>query len=308
MMLLDLSFNALQGSIPVEIAKFSNLALSLNLSNYNFQGEIPAGIGKLVSILALDLSGNRLSGGIPSSIGSCISMEYLNLSDNMLVGTIPEALKGMRYLKVIDLAHNQLIGNVPQWIINDHLLENLNLSYNNLTGNVPNTRRFNSSSFMGNLGLCGGSELLGLPPCEVQKQKRKRNKWVYLVIAIAVSCPLLVLVLVFTCLFFCKKEARNQSHSILMANHFGNQTFTQRELEIATAGFDEVNLLGRGSYGSVYKAVIENGRSVVAVKVLHGDSLQSSKAAEGSTRYCLESSTAIWSEWLDQLGVQSSEL
>ncbi|KAF5454025.1 hypothetical protein F2P56_023723 [Juglans regia] len=207
----------------------------------------------------MDLSGNRLSGAIPSSIRSCISLVYLNLSNNMLEGTIPEDLKLITYLSVLDLAHNQLTGKVP--------------------GEVPNTRRFNRSSFM---GLCGDPEQLGLPPCEVQKQKQRRNKSSY-VIAIAVSCTLLFLVLVAVFIFCCcccfRKEATNLSHSIVLAfpiNH-GNQTFTQRELEIATDGFSEENLLGRGSFGSVYKAIMDKGKSVLAVKVLDGESVQSYK-------------------------------
>ncbi|KAG2694836.1 hypothetical protein I3760_08G162800 [Carya illinoinensis] len=284
MMRLDLSFNALRGSIPREISSFSKLALSLNLSNNYFQGEIPAGIEKLVYVLAIDLSENRLSGAIPSLIGSCISLELLNLSHNILDGTIPEALKLIKHLKVLDLAHNQLTGDFPIWIINGQFLMNLNLSYNSLTGEVPNTRRFNRSSFMGNLGLCGGSELLGLPRCEAQKQKHKRNKKLYYVLAITLSCALLFLVLVavFVCRFFFKKETVNLSLSKLMSSpiNFGNRTFTQRELEIATAEFDEANLLGRGSYGSVYKAIIDHGNSVVAVKVLHEESIQSLKSCK----------------------------
>ncbi|XP_041021027.1 LRR receptor-like serine/threonine-protein kinase FLS2 [Juglans microcarpa x Juglans regia] len=281
MMLLDLSFNALQGSIPREISSFSKLSLSLNLSNNNFQGEVPSGIGQLVYVLAIDLSENRLSGAIPSLIGSCISLEHLNLSHNMLDGTIPEALKMITHLKVLDLAHNQLTGDFPIWITNGQFLMNLNLSYNSLTGEVPNTIRFNRSSFMGNLGLCGGSDLLGLPRCEAQKQKKKRNKKFFYVLAITLSCTLLFLVLVavFVYRFFYKKETVNLSHSKLTSSpiNFGNRTFTQRELEIATAEFDEANLLGRGSYGSVYKAIIDDGDSVVAVKVLHGESIQSLK-------------------------------
>ncbi|XP_041020544.1 probable LRR receptor-like serine/threonine-protein kinase At3g47570 [Juglans microcarpa x Juglans regia] len=50
--------------------------------------------------------------------------------------------------------------------------------------------------------------------------------------------------------------------------NFGNRTFTQRELEIATAEFDEANLLGMGSYVLVYKAIIDDGNSVVAVKFM----------------------------------------
>lgn len=44
--------------------------------------------------------------------------------------------------------------------------------------------------------------------------------------------------------------------------------------------FDTANLLGRGSYGTVYKAIIDDGNPVVAVKVLHGESIQSLKSCK----------------------------
>jgi hypothetical protein len=53
MMQLDLYFNSLQGPLPSEIGVFANLGLSLNLSNNNLDGEIPATIGNLVSVQLL---------------------------------------------------------------------------------------------------------------------------------------------------------------------------------------------------------------------------------------------------------------
>ncbi|KAL6278623.1 hypothetical protein ACE6H2_022224 [Prunus campanulata] len=281
MMLLDLSFNSLQGSVPVQIGLLSNLDFSLNLSNNHFEGQLPTSIGKLVSLQAIDFSKNKFDGVIPGLIGSCISLVYLNLSKNMLEGTIPRSLKSITYLEVLDMSHNRLNGTVPIWIADEHMIKNLNLSYNNLSGEVPYTGRitfFNKSSFLGNVGLCGGSAQLGLPPCEVQKQKGRTKNWVIysVVAAVAVSC---VVGAVFVHRFFFRKYSKT-AHGMLMAppGKHGSRSFTERELETATLGFNEANLLGRGTFGSVYKAIIDNGESTVAVKVLHGDSNQSFKS------------------------------
>ncbi|KAF3454472.1 hypothetical protein FNV43_RR04919 [Rhamnella rubrinervis] len=283
LMLLDLSCNSLNGSIPKQIRLLSNLALSLNLSNNNFEGKIPDSVGKLISVQAIDFSKNKLSGIIPTSIGGCISMVYLNLSDNKLEGPIPGSLKQIASLEVLDLARNQLNGTVPIWIGDKQMIKYLNLSYNRLSGEVPSIGRlsnFNRSSFLGNVGLCGGSAVMGLPPCEVQKQRHKTRKWVvvYAIAAVAVSCVLFLLVSIFICCFF-RKEDNKEDDAMLMASpgHHGNRTYTQRELEIATIGFNEAYLLGEGSFGSVYKAIMDDGNSVIAVKVLHGDSSQSYK-------------------------------
>ena len=283
-MLLDLSFNNLQGSLPTEISRFSNLALSLSLSHNKLEGELPASIGNLASLLAIDLSENKFFGVIPSSIGRCISLEYLNLSHNMLEGTIPESLKQIINLGYLDLAFNNLTGNVPIWIGDSKKIKNLNLSYNRLTGEVPSSGRFKNlgrSSFMGNMGLCGGSKPMGLHPCDFQKQEHKKRKWHYYLFAISITCSLIILVLIAltVCCFF-KNRRADAGPTILLdsSTHHGSQTLTERELEIATGGFDEANLLGKGSFGRVYKAIINDGQTVVAVKVLQEECSQGYKS------------------------------
>ncbi|KAJ6974318.1 receptor-like protein kinase [Populus alba x Populus x berolinensis] len=284
MMQLDLSFNNFQGPLPPEITLLANLGLFLNFSNNNLDGEIPASIGKLVSVQAIDLSVNKFSGMISSSIGSCASLEYLNLSKNMIEGTIPESLKQITYLKVLDLSFNQLTGRVPIWLANASVMQNFNFSYNRLTGEVPSTGRFknlNGSSMIGNAGLCGGSALMRLQPCVVQKKRRKARKWAYYLLAFTISSLLLLMfVWVWVRKLFNKKAEAESEEPILMASpsFHGGRNLTQRELEIATNGFNDANLLGRGSFGSVYKAWIDDSISCVAVKVLNEDNRQSYKS------------------------------
>lgn len=276
LMLLDLSYNRLRGSIPPQIGSFPNLALSLNLSNNGFIGSIPETIGKLVSLESIDLSKNNFSGVIPSAIEGCISLIYLNFSNNVLQGPIPESLKLITDLEVLDLTRNQLNGTIPAWIGDKDTIKTLNLSYNRLSGEVPKTRNFsffNRSSFLGNLGLCGGSSTMGLPPCEIQHQKHKKKKVFYVILAVIPSCVLLLLVAFIIWYFFLREKYKKQGViPTAFPTIHGRRIYTQRELEIATAGFNEANLLGRGGFGSVYKATMHDGRTTVAVKVLHEES------------------------------------
>ncbi|KAL5566087.1 hypothetical protein UlMin_029251 [Ulmus minor] len=279
LMLLDLSYNHLQGSVPAQIGLLKDLVFSLNLSNNNFEGHIPDTIGNMVSVEAIDLSKNNFSGVIPSLIGRCISLGYLNFSNNMLQGLIPESMKQLTQLEALDLSRNQLNGSIPVWIAEEKI-KLLNLSFNRLSGEFPSSgrfRNFGKSSFLGNLGLCGGSALMGLPPCEVQHQKQKmKNKLLYVILAVILCCILLLVAFVTLYVFF-KRRDRKQDDAKLttFSSVEGTQTYTQRELEFATDDFDEANLLGKGSFGSVYKATMDHGKTVVAVKVFNEEYGQS---------------------------------
>ncbi|KAK9673042.1 hypothetical protein RND81_12G142800 [Saponaria officinalis] len=94
---LDLSCNALVGSIPDEITNLTGL-IGLNLSHNHLTGIIPK-IGKMTSLESLDLSNNNLSGTIPSSMSNLTWLISINLSNNKLHGQIPT---GSQLQNIID--------------------------------------------------------------------------------------------------------------------------------------------------------------------------------------------------------------
>ncbi|XWS64575.1 hypothetical protein CRYUN_Cryun05aG0015300 [Craigia yunnanensis] len=57
----------------------------------------------------------------------------------------------------------------------------------------------------------------------------------------------------------------------------GVQIFTYKELELATDYFSEVNVIGNGGFGVVYKGVLTDG-TVAAIKRLHRDGKQGERA------------------------------
>lgn len=81
-------------------------------------------------------------------------------------------------------------------------------------------------------------------------------------------CGLLGLALVLSFLIFCwlTSEKKQSSVPTLLKDPFLNISY--RELLKATDGFSSANLIGMGSFGSVYKGILESDKSVVAVKVL----------------------------------------
>ncbi|KAJ4916271.1 Protein kinase superfamily protein [Raphanus sativus] len=60
----------------------------------------------------------------------------------------------------------------------------------------------------------------------------------------------------------------------------GAKSFTFKELASATRNFREVNLLGEGGFGRVYKGRLDSGQ-VVAIKQLNPDGLQGNREFVG---------------------------
>ncbi|KAL3573494.1 hypothetical protein D5086_024107 [Populus alba] len=281
---LYLGRNKLQGSIPDEMGQMENLGL-LDLGNNSITGSIPSSLGNLSQLRYLDLSQNSLSGNIPIKLSQCTLMMQLDLSFNNFQGPLPPEITLLANLGLfLNFSNNNLDGEIPASIGKLVSVQAIDLSVNKFSGEVPSTGRFknlNGSSMIGNAGLCGGSALMRLQPCVVQKKRRKARKWAYYLLAFTISSLLLLIfVWVWVRKLFNKKAEAESEEPILMASpsFHGGRNLTQRELEIATNGFNDANLLGRGSFGSVYKAWIDDSISCVAVKVLNEDNRQSYKS------------------------------
>ncbi|KAL8517040.1 hypothetical protein ACS0TY_015318 [Phlomoides rotata] len=133
---LDLSSNALTGTIPSDIGNFSRL-VALNLSRNSLVGSIPASVGGLNTSFVLDVSYNRLTGSVPPEIGRAVSLQQLRLESNFLTGSIPTSIKNCSSLTSLVLSRNNLTGSVPDALTNLSNLELLDLSFNNLSGSLP---------------------------------------------------------------------------------------------------------------------------------------------------------------------------
>lgn len=298
---LTLDHNFLTGKIPTSLSKMGNLE-TINLGHNHIDGIIPNEFANLSKLQILDLSNNAINGSVPSFTSS--NLTVLVLDNNRLNGPIPDTIGNLSSLNKLSLSHNNFTGGIPKSVGNLKNLDSLNLSYNSLSGVVPSSllKKFNSSSFVGNLQLCGysistpcSSPSISPSPSSSQvlpsnkNNKKSRKLSTKDIILIAAGALLLVLLLLCCSLLCCiirKRAARSKSKKgktdISMPVpvpsgtdvvetgetggklvHFsGTFVFTADDLLCATA-----EIMGKSTYGTSYKATLEDG-NMVAVKRL----------------------------------------
>ncbi|CAL2264023.1 unnamed protein product [Prunus armeniaca] len=270
---LDLSNNKLSGAIPQQVIGLPSLSLRLNLSRNHFTGSLPMEVGKLKSLGELDVSNNMLSGELPSSLGSCESLEVLHLQDNFFKGSIPSSMIGLKGIEELDLSRNNLSGEIPKFLGDFVFLKKLDLSFNEFWGAVPTGggafKNASAISITGNTKLCGGIADLQLPKCKSQKGGSSRSS--KLIIPLVLSgLALLLIVMVMSCFFLCSSRRKRKEIPLsTLASNFLQVSYAT--LLRATDEFSSANLIGAGSFGSVYKGILDDNdkHQLVAVKVFN---------------------------------------
>ncbi|KAK0588900.1 hypothetical protein LWI29_006827 [Acer saccharum] len=161
---LDLSWNSLNGSIPMSVGNLKGL-ITLVISHNHLSGEIPHQFWSNMPFLSiLDMSYNNLSGSIPKSIGSLSSIKFLILSNNNLSGDLPPSLQNCTSMESLDLGDNKLSGNLPAWIGESMpSLSILSLRSNFFGGNIPS--QICSLSTLHILDLSHNNLSGFIPPC-----------------------------------------------------------------------------------------------------------------------------------------------
>ncbi|XP_062219654.1 receptor kinase-like protein Xa21 [Phragmites australis] len=264
---LNLSYNKLQGNIPIEVFSVTTMT-TCALSYNNLEGPIPPEVSNLKQLAELHLSSNKLSGEIPSTIRECQGLQTIKMDNNLLTGNISRSFGTIKGLVLLNLSHNNLSGSIPIELGNLHFLAQLDLSYNHLEGEVPISGVFENAtavSLNGNWDLCGGEPYLHMPSCHHVSPRARRQYYLIRVLIPIFGFMSLILLIYFILL---EKKIPRSRHvsSLSLGEHFPKVSY--EDLVQATGNFSESNLVGKGSYGSVYRGKLVLSKLEVAVKVL----------------------------------------
>lgn len=290
------------GHIPANtLGKLDALAV-LSLRSNLLYGNLPSDITSLPSLHYVYLQHNNFSGSIPTSFSS--QLNVLDLSFNSFTGKIPQTIANLTQLTGLSLQNNTLSGPIPD--LNHTRLKHLNLSYNHLNGSIPlSLQKFPNSSFIGNSLLCGPplnpcspvlsppspSPAFSAPPAMPHKQRSKVKLTMGAIIAIAIGGSAVLFLIALIILCCCLKKKDNGGSSVLKGKavsggrsekpkeEFGSgvQEPEKNKLvffEGCSYNFDledllraSAEVLGKGSYGTAYKAVLEESTTVVVKRL-----------------------------------------
>jgi LRR receptor-like serine/threonine-protein kinase FLS2 len=266
---LYLDSNRLTSTIPLSLWSLTYI-LEVNLSSNSLSGPLSFKIENMKVLRLLNLSRNQLSGHIPTTIGSLKDLANLSLADNQLEGSIPGSFGELVSLESLDLSGNNLSGEIPKSLEALSQLKYLNVSFNRLQGKIPIGGpfvHFSAASFMSNDGLCGAPQL-HVPPCKEGVSRPKKTAIHILKFVLpTIGVTMLVVVLVFVWTRYQKRKMKIpvEGNPLPLAVW---RRISQQEILQATEGFNASNLLGKGSFGSVYQGRLSDGM-IVAIKVFN---------------------------------------
>ncbi|KAL6978906.1 hypothetical protein U1Q18_020572 [Sarracenia purpurea var. burkii] len=257
-----------------------NKVLNIHLSNMGLKGEFPRGLANCSSLTGLDLSRNELYGNIPSNISNLIQyVTNLDLSSNNFSGEIPLGLANCGYLNTLKLDSNHLSGQIPAELGLLGRLKIFSVANNYLTGQVPAFSKnvtISPENYANNAGLCGGP----LSPCSATSKKTHPG----IIVGAAVGGAIVAAIGVVIGMFFLRRVSKKKKEGDPEENKWAKgikgakgmkiSTFEKSvskmklgDLMKATNNFSKDYIIGSGRTGTMYKAMLEDGTSLMVKRL-----------------------------------------
>ncbi|PHU19076.1 hypothetical protein BC332_10227 [Capsicum chinense] len=265
---IHLSSNKLSINIPPSLGNLHDLVV-LDLSSNNMVGSLSPEIGNLKAVTKMDLLMNQFSNRIPREIGGLQNLAHLTLRHNKLQGSIPDSMNNMVGLEFLDLSHNNISGIIPKSLEKLQNLKYFNISVNKLYGEIPSggpLKNLSSQFFIYNDALCGSSRF-SVPPCPTSS-KHKSNRKNLLVLFILLVIAFVFVPMTFVLLWIRYRRGKSVPQQADLLSTVARSRISYYELLRATNALSESNLIGSGSFGSVYKGILRSGIAI-AVKVFN---------------------------------------
>ncbi|XP_034693177.1 probable inactive receptor kinase At5g58300 isoform X1 [Vitis riparia] len=277
---LSLRSNHLNGNLPSDVLSLPSLQY-MYLQHNNFSGNIPSSLPPL--LILLDISFNSIVGNIPATIQNLTHLTGLNLQNNSLTGPIP--VINLPRLNHVNLSYNDLNGSIPYFF---HKFPASSFEGNSLLCGQP----LNHCSSVTPSPSPSPSSIPS--PATVSPEPRDSNKKklsIGAIIAIAIGGSA-VLCLLFVAILLCCLKKKDGEGTVLQKGKSLSSGKSEKPKEDFGSGVQEpeknklaffegssynfdledllrasAEVLGKGSYGTAYKAILEEG-TIVVVKRL----------------------------------------
>ncbi|KAG6428486.1 hypothetical protein SASPL_112738 [Salvia splendens] len=292
---LSLRSNRLSGPLPADLSNLKSLR-NVYLQRNQLSGEFPPSLAELTRLNRLDLSSNNFTGPIPFALNNLTHLTGLFLQSNGFTGKLPNLSAAAASLDAFNVSDNSLNGSIPAALAkfpSSSFANNLQLCGAPLP---PCSPFFPSPAPSPDLE----------PPPGVAGQKKHRKLSTAAIVGISIAGGLLALFLLLALIFFLiKKRKSNQTAktykppsttaavagSAVAAGAAEIGTSSSKDDITGVSGeggernklvffqggvlsFDledllraSAEVLGKGSVGTSYKAVLEEGTTVVVKRL-----------------------------------------